>query len=397
MISSQLKTHFRTGEPVIQEFSALMGATFQYYLDTRALFFEKLPAHLHQSELISFVNVDLKNRLFNQAFCETIKDALKAMRRIIIRLEDLHQDHPSLTGVFSNLPRLIKLAERVDALYQAHWEHYRYRNRLTETELVEFLLEIDGIARQWDRFQEGHGSIQGLVDALSGRACPPDMRALVVSYRQEGPAHFSVGTLRALLNFAEGAYRFVCAIREIDIAAYPLTLLQVEIAEPVELHLGVPVSAEEPLRKLLQYLFLKDMLRAESLLKFVFEAIHKEFGNGKSLTAPSLATFQKELTGPLKQLPSVGTFTIAGRSFPEQGIPVLQEFTRYLEEKKIKYDGLLKTAPKGRGTAKPRQQAQPKAVEDRGEKPQHPIPSLLPPNPNDKDHIRILTEPGTQS
>jgi hypothetical protein len=396
VIPTQLKTHFRTGEPVIQEFSALMGATFQYYQDTRALFFEKLPAHLHQSELISFVNVDLKNRLFNQAFCETIQAALKALRRVIIRLEDLHREHPNLTGVFSNLTRLIRLAERVDALYQAHWEHYRYQTRLSEQELVEFLLEIDSIAMEWERFQEGHGSIQGLVEALSGKPCPAEMRALVVTYQREGPDHFSVGTLRALMNFLEAGYRFVCATCEIDLARHPLTLLQVEMAEPVELHLAVPKQVEEPFRKLLQYLFLKDLLKGETLLKFVFEAIHKDYGEGKTLTAPAIASFQKELTAPLKQMPGDGTFNISGRTFPDQGIPVLQEFTRYLEEKKIKYDGLLKATEKRKEAAKPRPSPAPeKTPQSEQETTERALPPLPPPTASDKEHIRILTEPKT--
>ena len=77
MISKQLKAHFHTGEPVIQEYSALMNATFEYYRETRALFFDKLPDHLHQSELVSLINVELKNRLFSEAFCETIQQALR--------------------------------------------------------------------------------------------------------------------------------------------------------------------------------------------------------------------------------------------------------------------------------------------------------------------------------
>ena len=394
MISKQLKAHFHTGEPVIQEFSALMNATFLFYRETRGLFFEKLPEHLHQSELVSLINVDLKNRLFGEAFCETIQDALKALRRVIIRLEDLQAAHPAVSEVFSNLSRLIKLSGRVEALYQQHWEHYRYQNRINEQDLVKFLLEIDAIGKAWEKFQAGHASARALVDALSGRPPQEGIKPLVVAYQREEPHHFSTGTLKALMNFLEAGYRFVCAVRDIDPAAQPLTLLQVEIATPVELHLGVPEDSEEPFRRLLQYLFLKDMLRGETLLKFVCDAIAKDFGGGKAAAPPTVTAFQKELSAALKQLPSDGSFTISDRTFPQEGIPVLQEFTKYLEDKNIKADALLKAKGKPREGAKPRPTpaAKPLPPPVAAEAAKRPSPAVIPLEPVDKEHIRILTE-----
>ena len=394
MISKQLKAHFHTGEPVIQEYSALMNATFEYYRETRALFFDKLPDHLHQSELVSLINVELKNRLFSEAFCETIQQALKAIHRVIIRLEDLQADHPRVSEIFSNLGRLIKLAERVAGLYQLHWEHYRYQNHIDERELVVFLLEIDTIAKEWEKFQAGHASLRSLVDALSGRPPPEDIIPLVVSYRREEPAHFAVGTLKALMNFLEAGYRYVCAVREVDHITNPLTLLQVEVSTPVELRLGVPKDLEEPLRRLLQYLFLKDMLRGETLLKFVCEAITRDFGAGET-TAPSAVTsFQRELSASLKQLPPDGTFTISDRTFPDEGIPVLREFTKFLEEKKIKTDALLKAKGKPKEGNKNRAAtaAKPPPEPGYGEPPRPAIPSLIPNESSEKEHIRVLTE-----
>lgn len=394
MFSKQLQAHFHTSEPVIQEFSALMNATFLFYRETRGLFFEKLPQHLHQSELVSFINVDLKNRLFGEAFCETIQEALKALRRVIIRLEDLQSAHPAVPDGFSNLSRLIKLSERVEALYQQHWEYYRYQNRLNEQDLVAFLLEIDAIGKEWEKFQAGHASARALVDALSGRPPPEGITPLVVAYQREEPHHFSTGTLKALMNFVEAGYRFVCAVREVDSAAQPLTLLQVEIATPVELHLGVPRDVEEPFRRLLQYLFLKDMLRRETLLKFVCDAIAKDFGGGKAAGPSAGTAFRKELSAALKQLPQDGTFTISDRTFPQEGIPVLQEFTKYLAEKKINPAALLKAKeiPRDRAKTRPTPAAKPAPPPAEAEPPKRPSPVVIPVEPADKAHIRILTE-----
>lgn len=391
MISKQLKAHFHTGEPVIQEYSALMNATFEYYRESRALFFEKLPDHLHQSELVSLINVELKNRLFSEAFCETIQQAIKALHRVIIRLEDLQAAHPAVSEVFNNLSRLIKLAERVVGLYQFHWELYRYQNRADERELVTFLLEIDAIGKEWEKFQAGHATLRALVDALSGRPPPENVLPLLVSYRRDGPAHFSTGTLKALMNFLEAGYRFVCAIRDIDSEATPLTLLQIEVSTPMELHLGVPKEAEEPLRRLLQYLFLKDMLRGETLLKFVCDAISKDFGAGGAAAPTAVTAFQKDLSAALKQLPEDGTFTISDRTFPDDGIPVLREFTKYLEEKKIKTDALLKAKGKSGTRSRAASAAKPPPEPNQKEEPRQ-MPSLPPLEANEKDHIRILTD-----
>ena len=118
MILNELKTHLRTSEPVTREFVALMDATFRYYGDTRALFFEKLPHHLLQSELVSLVNVEVKNLLFDERFCQGIQESLKTLRRAIIRLEDLRALHPQHPDTVNNLTKLAALAERVEALYQ---------------------------------------------------------------------------------------------------------------------------------------------------------------------------------------------------------------------------------------------------------------------------------------
>lgn len=395
MISKQLKAHFHTGEPVVQEFGALMKATFRYYAQTHTEFFEKFPSHLLQSELVSFINVDLKNRLFTQSFCETIPDALKSLRRVIIRLEDLRRGEPAIPPVVHDLARLTALAERVEALYQLHWEFYRYQAHLNEEELVGFLLEIDNIGKAWDIFQENHATVQALLATLRGNGCPEKMAPLAVAYQREPPDHFAVGTLRTLVQFLEAAYRFACAVKEIDPTAQPLSLLQVEVANPVELLLAVPEELEEPFRKMLHYLFLKDLLKRETLLKFVFEAIQREFGAGKSFSAAALTGFQKDLSAPLKHLPADGRFTVSDRTFPRDGIRVLQEFTGSLEEKKINFEALLKavdkSADKSKGAAKPAPADVPKA------KPA--IQAALPTPPaapnaggREKEHIRILTD-----
>ncbi len=111
MILSQIKAHLAASEPSTREFVALMDATFRFYGETRSIFLDKLPQHLLQSELISLINVEIKERLFNENFCNGIKDAQKAIQRAIIRLENLRKAHPHHPDTVNNLTKLIAVAE----------------------------------------------------------------------------------------------------------------------------------------------------------------------------------------------------------------------------------------------------------------------------------------------
>jgi len=410
MILHELKSHLATSEPVTREFVALMDATFRYYSETRTQFLEQLPHHLLQSELISLVNVEIKKRLFDERFCEGIQNALKSLRRAIIRLEDLRALHPQHPDRVNDLTRLAALAERVEALYQRHWEFYRYQSRLNEEELVGFLLEIDQVAYDWDSYLSGFSAVRALADALSGQACPPELAPLRITYQREGAQHFSVGTLQSLMGFLETAYRFVCAAGEVDAQAPPLTLLQVDVAHPVGLELAVPQATAPAYRRFLQYLFLKDMLKREALLKVVFEATTTELGREKPLAPAVMAGFQKDLSAALKALPADGTFTISDRTFPDDGIRVLQEFTAALDAQHISYDALLRgDATRSRKrTAKGEAKGEPKGEPGNDGKPDaRAIPKPLgatqaPPPPraegtgplfslNPREHIAVLT------
>jgi len=126
VIATKLKGDFQAGEPVTLEFIGLMRSTFAYYGELNALFREKLPTCLHQSELAALLNTEVRPRLFNHTFCERIQDALKALRRALIRLEDLRRAHPDVPAAVNDLATLGALGERLEALYQKHWEFYRY-------------------------------------------------------------------------------------------------------------------------------------------------------------------------------------------------------------------------------------------------------------------------------
>jgi hypothetical protein len=178
-------------------------------------------------------------------------------------------------------------------------------------------------------------------------------------------------------------------------------LLQVDVAHPVAVQLAVPQATVGVYRRFLQYLFLKDMLKREPLLKVVFEAVAAELGREKPLSPAALAGFQKDLNAALKGLPEDGRFTISDRTFPDDGIRVLQEFTADLDGKRIGYEALLRgDATKGRSRgAKAKADAKaPPPPDAAAAAPMDALPA--PPRPpgtgslfslNPKEHIAVLT------
>ena len=404
MIVNQLKARFRQTEPVSRELAAQFEGAFQHYRSIRDDFFAELPGHLHASELVTLVNVELKSRLFQPQFCEQIQDELRALRRTLIRLEDLRAASPHFPAAVNDLERLAKLGERAEALYQRHWEQYRYPTHLNEEGLAALLLDIHRLCEDWDQYMARFSAVHALLDSLSGQALPPDTVAVRIAYAQAPPLHFSVGMLKTVLDFLESGYGFVAALKGVDPAVTPLGLLQVEVGDPVELAVAVPAPVQEAFTAFLQYLFLKDMLKREALLKYVFEAIERQFGGGRRMDS---GAYRKDLAAKLKALPSTGRFTISGRSFPEDGIAVLQDFTATLERNHMDAEALLdgekpKAGRKGRSAADgPPQRAQepPARVPDRPVMaPSAPAPRKAGPvaatdsAAQPRQHLHILTE-----
>ncbi|MCH8841840.1 MAG: hypothetical protein IID61_02580 [SAR324 cluster bacterium] len=397
MIAAKLKDHYSAGEAITTEFAGLMRSTFAYYRELNTLFQEKLPFSLHQSELIAFLNTEIKPRLFNHAFCDRIQDSLKSLRRAIVRLEDIRASRTEIPEFINHLALLSELAERVEALYQSHWEHYRYQNHIKEQELVELLLEVDRIGNDWDVYMHGFATARDLVGALSGQLLPEQMVVMRVAYQQDKPAQFAVESMMSLMDFLNSCYVFVCAVGGLDSESRPLSIKHVEVGEPVELELAVPEEIEGAYRRFLQYLFLKDLLQREALLKFVMEAIVREYRAKEAGALANQSAFQKELSARLKKLPSEGRFTISNRTFPDDSVEVLHEFFVSLEEKEIPHEGLLLRGETARRGGKRR-----KAVAMRPEKPrtqQEPLPTNSPKpaqgdGPAGTEHIRILTEKG---
>ena len=410
MIVNQLKTRFRQAEPVTRELAALFQGAFQYYRTIRDDFLTELPSHLHGSELVTLVNVELKNRLFHPQFCEQVQEELKALRRTLIRLEDLREGQRDFTSAINDIEELARLGERAEALYQRHWEHYRYPTHLNEQALASLLLDIHRLCADWDEYYARFSAVADVVDILTGQVLPPDSLALRIAYTQAPPLHFSVGMLKSVVDFLEAGYAFVGAIHGLDTASRPLMLLQVDVSDPVELAVAVPAATHDAYVTFLQYLFLKDMLKRDALLKYVFEVVERQFGQGRKIDASAA---QKDVAAKLKALPATGRFQISGRSFPEDQISVLQDLTASLERNSMDADALLggekaKAPRKGKVTQDvqpvvvnpPQSSRQPEPVPTAatpaapvppGIKPQVPAARPQDSAPQPRQHLHILT------
>ena len=389
MIVARLRESYLAAEPVTTEFVTLVRTTFAYYGELQTQFLTKLPKHLHQSELISLINTEVRPRLFNHHFCERIPEALKSLRRAIVRLEDLRATHPAQPAEGDKLPALAAVAEQVEALYQRHWEYYRYQNNLREEDVVAFLMDVERITYDWDIFLEGFTATGELLKALSGRALPEGAASIRVAYQRAQPAHFAAETFTALTEFFQSCYGFICGVHGLDAAAEPLTLLDVQIGEPVELTLAVPSVAGESFRRFLQYLFLKDMLQREPLLKFVMEAVLRDYGDQNSVNGAALQALQKDIAARLKGLPEDGRFRISDRTFPEDGVQVMHDLFVELEQKEIPHEVLLQASDKLKRSAKLRK---PVKVPVQTELAPPPKPGNGGALDSGTEHIRVLTD-----
>ena len=406
MLTDKLKAEFSTAEAITQEFIALMNSSFARYASIRNNFFQQFPGHLHQSELVSLVNVELKKMVFDRPLCESVQDALKTLRRAIIRIEDAMSEMGG--HVATDLTPLLKVAEAVEGLYQQHWEYYRYQSRLTEEDMVRFVFRIDRVAYEWDLYLERFRSAGAVVRNLSGGQIPQGLASVQLNYSQVSPEGqhtlpYSVTMLSGLLGFLDTAYEFVASLHGMSPKTDPMQVLEVGVGQPVHLRLGVPEVTREAFSRCLQYLFLDDLLKKETLYKFVYDAVQREYGTGTPLTAQALTTKVKALTTAKKGVPENGRFEVEGRVFPEEGVSVLQEFTRFLEQKSIKVDPLLKAMEQGKDRMRQAPMAPEASAPNAAGASQAKAPEAKPAQPQPqatdkkeaavgKAHLQLLTE-----
>ena len=397
MIVHELKAEYYQGEAIIREFISLMDSTFSHYRSIRNQFFQAIPENIGEERFASLVSKELRARLFNKEFCEGLGDALKSLRRALIRLEDLIALQAPHTNSVVDLKRVGLIGERVEALYQTHWESYRYQDGIPDKEMVNLVLEVDRIGHDWDGFLNRFSTISGLMETLSGTPAPAQHIALRVSYAHPELDHFSSGTVRELLAFFEACYSFVCGAGNLDLAANPLRLQHVEISDPVELVLAVPSAAVTPFRRFLQYLFLKDMLKRDALIKVLMEAVIKEFSGDKKLTPAKLLVHQKEISARLKTIPVVGLYEISDRKFPADSVAVMGELVASLDKNGIKYGNLIgstaKKSGKSRNAPAPKTVDPPANASSTPSSAQQTIEAAVKPTES-KEHIRVLTDSG---
>ena len=347
MNNAQLSADFQSSEPITLEFVDLIRETFSFYGELRSRFYKHLPQQLRPGDFSVFLAGDLKIKLFTPAFCERIPESLKSVRRALMRLDDLRKAHPGIPPFVNDLKALAAIAERVESLYQLHWEYYRYPSHVGEGELLAVLLEIDRISYQWDIYLEGFSRVRALVAALKTQDCPEGSLMLTASYQDNVTPAITAPVLLGVTRLLEGIYRFVCGLRNLEPSDHPLVVLHVETGSPCLFHLAVPNTAHGAFRTFLHYLPLKDLVQADQLLKFVVESLEKEYSPAaENMKGKPPGKALKELIALTKELPPQGRLTLADSSSGTDPVGVMGEFIGSLERQNIPYESLLKAADK---------------------------------------------------
>ena len=326
---------------IIREFTSLMDSGFRCYEELRTRFFALLPEHWSNGQS-SVLEAEINKHLFNETFCAAIPENLKSLRRLLIRLEDLpppdahQQHHQVMLASILNAAELKSLAERLEALLQRHWELHRYGSSQKHQSL-QLLLDAQQISEAWMRYLSAFNAASSTLQALEAPSCPPHTRKLEL--RHFHPLPLDAQRLQTLLRFLHASHQFICAVSGAE--PLPLTILCIRAGQPLTLELAIPDHTAQDYLRLLQHLFLKDMLKQDVLLKVVFQSVLKEHQGRSSLSPQQLKALEKSLLTALKELPSEGEFHISGRKFPQDNILVLQELTNFLKERDISFKNLL--------------------------------------------------------
>lgn len=350
MNQEDLQAFYEAVAPVTDDLVSLVESSLQPYAALRDVFFKHLAEHIHPPGMQTLLEQRISPQLFAQDFCEQIPLSLRALRRVIIRMEDVQQqslhsrkDAPpadSPLETLRTLEPLIRLAERVEALYQRHWEFHRYQERIPLQELLHFVLEVDAIYHAW-RTQQGElATLFSLLRAGEGAELAQDEERVQIFYRPPPNMSGSLELPGALLCLVQAAHRFIAAALG-DPEMQSLRLVRLLAGAHTELHIAVQTKLRPVFVQFLQNLFLKDLLKREALIKVLFEVVRREAGSLRMLSPAETTRHHRELLAELKRLPAAGELQIAEQIFPRDRFRVLQSFISRLEAQGIRYAGIL--------------------------------------------------------
>ncbi|NQU65168.1 MAG: hypothetical protein HQ517_12925 [SAR324 cluster bacterium] len=338
MLISDLQKQFKKTIPLSDGFFKLMQETFGFYTKLCHDFFSIFGKHVEASTLGHFLQNDIRPRLFDQEYCKTIEKTKKQFLAENIKLEQFIETNDFIDNSINDLNALKTVSEEIYELLQTHWEFFKYEKSVANNEvLIAFLLEIDRVGIRWDSYLEKYLAISSILKTVGGEVSKKGFTPLTVKYHLTGGINFSIEMANNLNQFFKEAYDFVVKVHGEPEAGLELQISALEVQNAVNCILMVPNGYFESYQKFLSYCSV-DVLKRETLLKFVMEVVRLE--QGKEIPKITVTNFQKKIAKPLNDLPPEGYFSIEANE-TEDSVNILAALCSEMDRLEMTYKDML--------------------------------------------------------
>lgn len=371
MILRDLRSEFKKTMPVSDGFFKLMQQTFGFYTSICNEFFSKLGNHVESNTLGTYLQNDIRPKLFNAEHCKKIESIKKQFLSENIKLEQFIEENGYDKNFINDFKQLKKVSEAIYELLQTHWEFYKYEKSVASNEaIVAFILEIDRIGIRWDAYLEKYLAISGLLKSVVGEVEKENFTQLSIRYHIPEGTGFTLDMCTTLIGFFQASYEFVLKVHDAETDQAELEVTNLHAANPVHCELLVPSDYAASFSKFLGYLSI-DILKRETLVKFVMEIVRLH--QGKEIPKTAITNFQKKISKFLNQLPAEGYFSI-NEDEAKDSVKLLSSLCDELDRLEVQYNDLLtgSTNRLARNRDKPLSQLSPNAKKTAPE-PQKPL------------------------
>lgn len=324
--------------PISDGFFKLMQQTFGFYTSLCNDFFTNLGSHVESNTLSTYLQTEIRPRLFDSEHCKKIETIKKQFLSENIKLEQFVEQTEWDKDFINDFKQLKKVSDAIYELLQTHWEFYKYEKTVASNEaIIAFILEIDRIGIRWDAYLEKYLAISGVLKAAIGQVQKEDFAALSLRYHLPEDASFSMEMCTSLIEFLQNSYDFVLKVHDKADDKNKLEITNLSVGNPVYCELLVPTPYIQSFTKFLGYLSV-DVLKRETLVKFVMEIVRLQ--QGKEIPKTAIANFQKKIAKALNQLHPEGYFSV-NEDEAEDSVKLLSSMCDELDRLKVEYKDLL--------------------------------------------------------
>ncbi len=336
MLWNTIQRDFSRFSPLTQEFVQLLDGTLRYGREVHDAFVLQLAQQPASTSLEALVEGELRPRLFNEVYCTRIQPFLTAIRRALLRLEnvDLHEQ-AKRSG--NDLHALASIGDKVEALFQKYWEYYRYHKTLSHGEVVGLLIEVNALANTWQLYFTG---FRHMATLFQKHSLPENRSCIHIGIQLPQSSPPTTQHVQALLRLVECLHQWIGQAHGQKTLSPP-TLCQMETHPMIAVELGVQPPWHTLCQRVLQHLFLKDVLGQEPLVKVLLETAWCD-AHGTKPSPAVLSKATKQMNQCLKALPTQATFQVDALQFPQDSAKVLKDLLRFLAERNISGDSLLR-------------------------------------------------------